>query len=146
MKIDFKFAHECTARLLEGVSGYDYRATFGLVMKLIAEIGQYAAWSKILKIKEADEQGVSLTDLPAIEGVSEKQVTYATDVRARRILPALKLCADLRKTVEGDDLSKLDAVERVIRTTADARFWLDTMRTIDPDMITRVYFDFVEAA
>lgn len=123
----FSLAHDLTRSLI--TQGISYKATFGLVLKMVRRAVSHAAWGPVLDT------------LPAIVGVSEKQVAYATKIRAERFVTGLGWVNRLREILgDAEDQKALDVVERELRTNADAKFWLDFFgHYIDEDMIGRIY-------
>lgn len=138
----FSLAHDLTRSLI--TQGISYKATFGLVLKMVRRAVSHAAWGPVLDTRQVIKKLATAGDLatlPAIVGVSEKQVAYATKIRAERFVTALGWVNRLREILgDAEDQKALDVVERELRTNADAKFWLDFFgHYIDEDIIGRIY-------
>lgn len=144
----FSLSHKLTKGLVtEGIS---YRATFGLVLKMVRRAVSHAAWGPVMDtqqvIKKLTTAG-ELATLPVIVGVSEKQIAYATKKRDQRFVNALGWVNRLRELLDdAEDQKSLDIVEHELRTNADAKFWLDVIgEYVNEETIGRIYHHAIAA-
>ncbi len=78
-------------------------------------------------------------DLPALEGVSEAQVAFATKVRAGRFKAFLDYLSIARQGAETEaEVEFADGIEREIKGRTDASFWLDTRYMVPEDVVLRI--------
>ncbi|WP_155898482.1 hypothetical protein [Aurantimonas coralicida] len=144
----FSLAHDLTKGLVtEGIS---YRATFGLVLKMVRRAVSHAAWGPVLDTRQVIKKLATageLATLPTIVGVSEKQIAYATKMRGQRFTNALGWVNRLREILDDtEDQKALDVVERELRNNSDAKFWLDVVgEHVNEETIGRIYHHAVAA-